>query len=152
MADEPDGERPDGERPDRDAPDVGHEPEESDRSAGSNGQTAVSIREAAVRTGRSEAAIYHLIATGQLSAQPTASRGLSIHPNDLEQLERRGTGFRRSGWSMQSLWEWIRQRGQATVRRLRTAMQSPVPDTPRDLPGPPWYWLMPWCAPLAPRW
>jgi predicted DNA-binding transcriptional regulator AlpA len=115
-------------------------------------RAVVGIREAALRTGRSEAAIYHLIATGQLPAQPTASRGLSIHPKDLEQLERQGTGSRRSGWSVQSLWEWIRQRGQATVRQLRAGMRSLSADMPGNLPGPPWYWLMPWCAPLALRW
>src|SRR5262245_41812929 len=88
--------------PDRETPQRAHEPEQpggSRGSAGANGQTALSIREAAVRTGRSEAAIYHLIATGQLPAQPTASRGLSIHPTDLEQLKRCG---RRSGWFVYS--------------------------------------------------
>jgi len=155
MADEPDGERPDGERPDRDAPDVGHEPEESDRSAGAHEHTALSIREAAVRTGRSEAAIYHLIATGQLPAQPTASRGLSIYLRDLEQLERQGSDSRRSGWSVHSLWEWIRQQGRATVRWLRVGMRSLSPHMLWNLPGSPWYWIMPCCfcrAALAPRW
>jgi hypothetical protein len=148
-------EAPDRDMPDGDASYVGHRPEESKESAGPSEQTALSIRDAAVRTGRSEAAIYHLIATGQLPAQPTASRGLSIYPTDLEQLERHGRGSRRSGWSVQSLWEWIRQRGQATVRRLRAGMRLLVPDRPCDFPGPPWYWIMPWrfChAALATGW
>jgi predicted DNA-binding transcriptional regulator AlpA len=147
-------------RPDRDVPHMAHRSEASvgsDGSAGSYRQTALSIREAAVRTGRSEAAIYHLIATGQLPAQPTASRGLSIHPTDLEKLERTRTGFRGSGWpsrSVQSLWEWIQQREQATARRLRTGMRSLLAGMSRGLPGPPWYWIMPWrfCrAALAPH-
>jgi hypothetical protein len=135
MADVPDRDVPDGE-----ASYIGHRSEESEESAGSNGQTALSIREAAVRTGRSEAAIYHLIATDQLPAQPTASRGLSIHPKDLEQLERHSTGSRRSGRSsrsVQSLWKWIWQRGQASVRRLLTGMRSLIAGMPRDLPGSP---------------
>jgi hypothetical protein len=138
MSDVPGRDSPDG-----DASHAGHGPEESADSAGSNGQTALSIREAAMRTGRSEAAIYHLIATGQLPAQPTASRGLSIHPTDLEQLERHGTGSRRSVWSVQSLWKWIRERGQVTARRLRVGMRSLSPDMPCDFSGPPWYWSMP---------
>jgi hypothetical protein len=158
--DMPDGDMPDGDMPDRDMPDgdashVGHWPEESKDSAGSNGQTALSIREAAARMGRSEAAIYHLIATGQLPAQPTASRGLSIYPTDLEQLERHGSGSRRSEWSVQSLWKRIRQRGQATVRRLRAGMRFLVPHSPPDYPSLPWYWIMPCCfcrAALAPHW
>ena len=149
MSDVPDREMPDG-----DASHVGHRPEESEDSAGANGQTALSIREAAVRTGRSEAAIYHLIATDQLPAQPTASRGLSISPRDLEQLERQGSDSRREGRSVQSLWEWIRQRRQATVRRLRAGRQFLLPHMPWDFSGPPWYWIMPWCfcrTALAPR-
>ncbi len=150
---------PDQERPDRDAPHMAHRPEaseDSDGSAGSNRQTALNIREAAARTGRSEAAIYHLIATGQLPAQPTASRGLSIHPTDLEKLERTRAGSRGSGWpsrSVQSLWGWIQQREQATARRLRTGMLSLLAGMSWDLPASPWYWIMPCCfcrAALAP--
>jgi hypothetical protein len=138
--------------PDRDAPHMAREPTESDgsgRAPGSNRQTALSIREAAAQTGRSEAAIYHLIATGQLPAQPTALRGLSIHPTDLEQLERRD---RRSGWFVQAVWEWIWQRGQITVRRLKAAIRFLVPHTPPDFPSLPWYWIMPCCAALTPHW
>jgi hypothetical protein len=133
-------------------PDMAHEPAESDDSGtavGSNGRTALSIREAAAQTGRSEAAIYHLIATGQLPAQPTASHGLSILPTDLEQLERRD---RRSEWFAQSVWEWIHQWGQMSVRRLKAAIRVLVPHTPPDFPSLPWYWIMPCCAALAPRW
>jgi hypothetical protein len=150
MPDMPD--MPERDRPDGDASHGGHRPEDPEEPAGSNGQTTLSIREAAVRMGRSEAAIYHLIATGQLPAQPTASRGLSIHSKDLAQLERHSAGAWRSRWSMQSLWEWIRQRGQVTVRRLRAGMRFLVPDTPRNFLHPPWYWIIAWGATLAPRW
>jgi len=143
---------PDRDEPDREASHRAHRPDESEGSAGSSGQTAVSIREAAVLTDRSEAAIYHLIATGQLPAQPTASRGLTIHPRDLEKLERHSTDFRRSGWTVQSVRDWIRQRGQVAVRRLRAGMRSVLPHMLWDLRGPPWYWIMPCCAVLAARW
>jgi hypothetical protein len=152
MSDVSDRDGPDRGGPDREATHPAHEPAESDgsgRAAGSNGQTALSIREAAAQTGRTEAAIYHLIATGQLPAQPTASRGLSILPTDLEPWERRS---RRSGRFVRSLWESIQQRAEATVRRLRTGMRSLLAGMPPDVPGPPWYWIMPYCAWLAPRW
>jgi hypothetical protein len=127
--------------PDREAPRRAHAPEEADDLVGVNGQTALSIREAAVRTGRSEAAIYHLIATGQLPAEPTASRGLSIRLQDLERLDRRG---RPSGGFVQSVWEGIWQRGQATMRRLKSGMRSLLVGMPPEAPGPPWYWIVPY--------
>jgi hypothetical protein len=149
VSDVPDRERPDQDKPDQDMPDQdaplrAHGPEEADGSAGSaesNRQTALSIREAAARTGRSEAAIYRLIATRQLRAQPTASHGLNIHLKDLERLERRG---RRFGWLAQSVWEWMWQRGQMTVRRLKAGISFLAPRKPPDYPSPPWYWIMPW--------
>jgi hypothetical protein len=133
----PDRESPDQEMPDRDARDIRHRSSESEDSAAPNGQTAVSIREAAALTGRSEATIYHSIATGQLPAQPTASRGLSICPQDLERVGHHVTGSQRPGWSVQCAWDWIWQRGQATARRLRAGMRSLVPDLPGKFPGAP---------------
>ncbi len=102
---------------------------------------ALSIREAATRTGRSEAAIYHLIATDQLPARPTASRGLAIDPKDLGDLER---GRR---W-----WPWGRQRGQqerGKLRRLRAGVRRLLTSAPPSLPGLPWYWPPPLFAWLA---
>jgi hypothetical protein len=146
---------PDRERPDREEPAMAHRLEAAEGSGGSAGsdvRIALSIREAAVRTGRSEAAIYHLIAIGQLVAQPTPSRGLSIQLTDLEQVERRRRASRRSGWPMHSMWEGIWQRGRATMGRLRMGMRSLFATMPRDFPGPPLCWIMPCCAVLIPRW
>ncbi len=99
---------------------------------------ALSIREAAALTGRSKAAIYHLIATGQLPARPTASRGLAIDSQDLRDLEDLERGRR---W-----WPWWQQRGQGwqgTLQRLRAGVRRLFTSAPPSLPGLPWYWPPP---------
>ena len=96
---------------------------------------AVSIREAAELTGRSEAAIYHLIATNRLPARPTISRGLAIDPKDLDDLERGRRPWHRWG----QMW----QRSHTTLRRLGARVRHLFTCVPPSHPGLPWYWPPP---------
>ncbi len=100
---------------------------------------AVSIREAAVLTGRSEAAIYHLIATSQLPAQPTMSRGLAIDPRDLWDLERSS----RAWWHQGHQWGQMWQRSQSTLRQLGAGVRHLFTSVPPSDPGLPRYWFPP---------
>jgi len=99
---------------------------------------AVNIREAAMLTGRSEAAIYHFIATSQLPARPTMSRGLAINPKDLEDLECDRHPWHR-WYPRGKMW----QQSQATLRRLGAEVRHLFVSVPQSHHEVPWYLFPP---------